>query len=89
MLGALGALRDVRLVRDRFTGAPRGFCFAEYASVADAARALGGLQGARVAGQASLLRAVYAKERAPTGAAAEALQVTEPCSRRCAHPQSA
>ena len=30
-----------------------------------------------MAGQASLLRAVYAKERVPTGAAAEALQARD------------
>eukprot|EP00798_Chlamydomonas_sp_ICE-L_P000481 gene480-1887_t len=35
---------DVRLVNDRFTGAPRGFAFVEFATAADAARVLHGLQ---------------------------------------------
>ena len=39
-----GALLEVRMVRDKFTGAPRGFAFAHFASIADAARAMTALQ---------------------------------------------
>eukprot|EP00983_Pelagomonas_calceolata_P004637 150640-Pelagomonas_calceolata.AAC.3 len=35
---------DVRLVRDKFSGAPRGFAFVELGSIADATRALNQLQ---------------------------------------------
>lgn len=35
---------DVRLVRDKFTGAPRGFAFVELSSVTDSTRALNQLQ---------------------------------------------
>jgi RNA recognition motif-containing protein len=38
------AVKDIRLVRDKFTGAPRGFCFVQFHSVADAAKALQLLQ---------------------------------------------
>ena len=31
---------QVRMVADKFTGAPRGFCFAEFATIADAAKVL-------------------------------------------------
>lgn len=41
---ALVPVLDVRLVRDKFTGAPRGFAFVEFGSVPDAARALNALQ---------------------------------------------
>lgn len=39
-----GSLLEIRMVRDKFTGAPRGFAFAHFATIADAARALSGLQ---------------------------------------------
>jgi RNA recognition motif-containing protein len=68
------AVREVRLVRDKFSGAPRDFAFVQCASVADAGRALRALQGAPVPRQAGPLRLCYARERAPTGAAADALQ---------------
>jgi RNA-binding protein 5/10 len=35
---------DVRLVRDKFSGAPRGFAFVELGSVNDATQALNQLQ---------------------------------------------
>ena len=38
------AVKDVRLIRDKFTGQPRGFGFMEFHSVQDAARALQLLQ---------------------------------------------
>lgn len=37
-------VRDIRLVLDKFTGAPRGFAFVHFHSVADASRVLHALQ---------------------------------------------
>ena len=37
-------VKDIRLVLDRFTGAPRGFAFVHFHSVADASRVLHALQ---------------------------------------------
>ena len=38
------AVKEVRLIRDKFTGQPRGFCFMEFHSISDAAIALQLLQ---------------------------------------------
>ncbi|KAK9819581.1 hypothetical protein WJX81_006628 [Elliptochloris bilobata] len=81
MAAAVVPVREVRGVRDKFTGAPRGFCFLHLFSIADAARAMQLLQGASVEGQASTLRLCYARERAaPTGAAADALDAAQAMS---------
>lgn len=37
-------VKDIRLVLDKFTGAPRGFAFVHFHSVADASRVLHALQ---------------------------------------------
>lgn len=37
-------VKDIRLVLDRFTGAPRGFAFVHFHTVADASRVLHALQ---------------------------------------------
>lgn len=37
-------VREIRLVRDKYTGEPRGFCFVQFHSVAHAGRALQLLQ---------------------------------------------
>lgn len=42
-----GPLVEVRLVRDKYTQAPRGFGFVEYQSIADASKALHALQVGR------------------------------------------
>lgn len=44
MVAHVVAVKDVRLIRDKFTGQPRGFGFMEFHSVQDAARALQLLQ---------------------------------------------
>lgn len=33
-------VKEVRLVRDKYTGEPRGFCFVQFHSLADAGRVL-------------------------------------------------
>lgn len=38
------AVKEVRLIMDKFTGQPRGFCFMEFHSISDAAVALQLLQ---------------------------------------------
>ena len=38
------SVKDIRLVLDRFTGAPRGFAFVHFHTVADASRVLHALQ---------------------------------------------
>lgn len=49
MAAAIAPVREVRGVRDKFTGAPRGFCFLHLFSIADAARVMQLLQ-ARASG---------------------------------------
>lgn len=44
MAAAIAPVREVRGVRDKFTGAPRGFCFLHLFSIADAARVMQLLQ---------------------------------------------
>ncbi len=38
------SVKDIRLVLDKFTGAPRGFAFVHFHTVADASRVLHALQ---------------------------------------------
>lgn len=38
------AVKEIRLVRDKYTGSPRGFAFVHFYTVADAAKALNALQ---------------------------------------------
>mmetsp|Transcript_13988 Transcript_13988/g.35229 ORF Transcript_13988/g.35229 Transcript_13988/m.35229 type:complete len:305 (-) Transcript_13988:261-1175(-) len=73
-------IKEVRLVLDKFTGAPRGFAFVHFHSIADATRALQQLQNVAVPGQAAALRLCYARDRMPppgsnatSSAAADAL----------------
>ncbi len=47
MAGEHVAVREVRGVRDKFTGAPRGFCFLHLFSISDAARVMQLLQARR------------------------------------------
>jgi len=49
MAGAHAPVREVRAVRDKFTGAPRGFCFLHLHSIYDAARVMQLLQARRPA----------------------------------------
>ena len=44
MAAAVAPVREVRGVRDKFTGAPRGFCFLHLFSIADASRVMQLLQ---------------------------------------------
>lgn len=40
LFNAVAPVQSVRMVTDKFTGAPRGFCFAEFTTIADAAKIL-------------------------------------------------
>lgn len=53
-------------MRDKFTGAPRGFAFVQFNSVADAARALSDMNGQMLQGTNTPLRIHYAMDR-PAG----------------------
>lgn len=57
------AVLEVRLVNDRYTGAPRGLAFVELATVLDGVRALNACNGMVFEGQPAPLRIVYAKDR--------------------------
>lgn len=48
---AIGEVIEVRIVRDRETGRPRGFAFVTMATVADAARAIVELNGKIIDGR--------------------------------------
>ena len=55
---------DLRVVKDKYTGAPRNFAFVELASIADAGRLMLGVNnGATPEGQPTPLRCVYARRR--------------------------
>ncbi len=43
-IGQHSSVKDIRLVLDKFTGAPRGFAFVHFHTVADASRVLHALQ---------------------------------------------
>jgi RNA recognition motif-containing protein len=43
-IGQHASVKDIRLVLDKFTGAPRGFAFVHFHTVADASRVLHALQ---------------------------------------------
>ncbi|MEW5301957.1 MAG: hypothetical protein WDW36_004780 [Sanguina aurantia] len=55
--------RDVRFVRDKFTGAPRGFAFVEFNTVMDAGRVLDALQNRVPACQSTPLRMCYGRDK--------------------------
>ncbi|KAL3163303.1 hypothetical protein ABBQ32_009695 [Trebouxia sp. C0010 RCD-2024] len=80
------AVKDIRLVQDRFTGAPRGFAFVHFHSVADASRVLHALQNAVIEGQETPLRLSFARDKPterppPTSTiASDALQAAQAMS---------
>lgn len=47
-IGQHASVKDIRLVLDKFTGAPRGFAFVHFHTVADASRVLHALQVCRL-----------------------------------------
>mmetsp|Transcript_31561 Transcript_31561/g.56476 ORF Transcript_31561/g.56476 Transcript_31561/m.56476 type:complete len:317 (-) Transcript_31561:243-1193(-) len=63
-------VKEVRLVLDKFTGAPRGFAFVHFHSISDATRALNELQNGTIEGQASQIRLCYARDRMLAGGGA-------------------
>ena len=65
LFSALGEVTDVHVVMDRETGRPRGFAFVTMGSAAEAAKAIGEMNGKMVDGRP--LRVNEAEERAPRG----------------------
>lgn len=57
------AVKDIRIVRDKFTGFPRGFAFVEFGSVAEASKILNMFQGHVPKGQSTALRICFARDR--------------------------
>ncbi|KAK9816422.1 hypothetical protein WJX72_000054 [[Myrmecia] bisecta] len=76
-------VKDLRMVRDKFTSQPRGFGFVEFHSIADASKVLQALNNTTVEGQELPLRLCFGRERpverplAPTGPAADALEAAQ------------
>lgn len=57
------AVRDIRIIRERGTGQPRGFAFVEFASVSDAAKCLAQMNGRAVHGNSRPLRMHFGRSR--------------------------
>ncbi|WOL19928.1 SUPPRESSOR OF ABI3-5 isoform X4 [Canna indica] len=55
------AIKDLRLVRDKFTHVSRGFAFVHFHSVEDATKALGATNGTTLEKNGQVLRVAYAK----------------------------
>eukprot|EP00775_Hariotina_reticulata_P007964 gene7965-8162_t len=54
---------DLRVIKDKFTGAPRGFAFVELGSIAEAGKLMLASQGQMVPGQYTPLKICYAKAK--------------------------
>ncbi|GMH45124.1 hypothetical protein BSKO_13081 [Bryopsis sp. KO-2023] len=67
-------VKEIRMVLDKFTSAPRGFAFVHFHTVADASRMLNMFQGHVVTGQQLPLKVCFARDRlgGPLGKAANA-----------------
>lgn len=62
-------IKDLRLVRDKFTSVSRGFAFIHFHSVEDAAKALESTNGIALDKNGQLLRVAFAKSIGPASAA--------------------
>jgi RNA recognition motif-containing protein len=62
-----GDLQSVTVISDRMTGQSRGFGFVEYASAADAQRAIESLNGSEVDGRAINVNVARERDAAPRG----------------------
>lgn len=67
---AHGLVREVRLVMDKFSGAPRGFAFVEFSTVQEAVRAHAACAGLVFEGQSVPLRISFARDRGAPGSGA-------------------
>eukprot|EP00210_Caulerpa_lentillifera_P006473 g6185.t1 len=71
-------MKEIRMVMDKYTNAPRGFAFAHFFSVADASRALHTFQGCAIETQLTPIKLCYARDRvAPTSTSAAAAAAIE------------
>lgn len=60
MFSVYAPLLDLRYIKEKYTGAPRGIAFAEFHSIADAGKVMLACQGAVPEGQVQPLRLCYA-----------------------------
>jgi RNA recognition motif-containing protein len=51
LFAAFGAVDSIRIIKDKFTGSPRGFAFVEMSNSEEAGRAIEQLNGAELEGQ--------------------------------------
>ena len=65
MFSAHGAVVQVELVSDRFTGRSRGFAFVEMASAEDAQKAIAALQGTQLEGRTVTVNEARPREERP------------------------
>uniref|UniRef100_A0A383VFE6 Uncharacterized protein n=1 Tax=Tetradesmus obliquus TaxID=3088 RepID=A0A383VFE6_TETOB len=68
---------DMRVIKDKYTGAPRGFAFVELASIAEAGKVMMACNGKVLQGQRTPLRICYAKAKDRLLGAAAAAQPGE------------
>lgn len=65
MFSQHGAVTQVELVSDRFTGRSRGFAFVEMATAEDAQKAIGALQGTVLEGRTVTVNEARPREERP------------------------
>ena len=64
---AYGSVESVKLVTDRDSGQPRGFGFVEMTNVAEAAKAINGLNGKDLEGRTLIVNEARPKPERPAG----------------------
>ena len=64
---AYGSVESVKLVTDRDSGQPRGFGFVEMTNVAEAAKAINGLNGKDLEGRTLIVNEARPKPERPGG----------------------
>ena len=64
---AYGSVESVKLVTDRDSGQPRGFGFVEMTNVAEAAKAIAGLNGKDLEGRTLIVNEARPKPERPAG----------------------
>ncbi|HWQ45688.1 MAG TPA: RNA-binding protein, partial [Longilinea sp.] len=66
MFAPFGAVTSVTLIKDKFTGQPRGFGFVEMADAGEAQKAIAGLNGKDMKGRALVVNEARPREERPS-----------------------